>query len=134
MNGQLYNLKTDPGQLENIAAEHPERVEAMEAEYARWWDEIAGQFPDPAAGHEIIIGAPQENPCLLTTHDLSGAVAWNHDQVVGGVRADGYWEIEVARDGEYEFALRRYPVEAQAPIRGVIPIPERLRDFQYPNT
>ena len=42
-----------------------------------------------------------------------------------------HWEIEVARDGEYEFALRRYPVEAQAPIRGVIPIPERLRDFQY---
>ncbi len=37
-----------------------------------------------------------------------------------GEAADGYWEVLVERDGDYEFALRRWPAEAGYPIRAGI--------------
>ncbi len=127
--GKLYNLADDPGQRKDIKAEHPELVREFETFHDRWWKEMADR--DFAAGHEAIIGSDRENPCLLTAHDVSEAVAWNHDQVLAGVPASGFWEVEVQRDGEYEFVLRRYPVEAGAPICGTIAVPERLRKFNY---
>ena len=78
-----------------------------------------------------MIGDDHENPTTLTTHDISEEVAWNHDQVLAGFRTSGFWEIEVAKNGAYEFALRRYPAEAGDPILGTIPIPEKLREFVY---
>jgi len=127
--GKLYDLADDPGQARDIKGDNPERARGMEAFYGRWWQEMSAR--DFAAGHEIVIGSEHENPCLLTTHDVSGDVVWNHDQVLAGARASGFWEVEVQRDGEYEFVLRRYPVEAEAPICGTIAVPERLRKFRY---
>lgn len=129
LGGELHNIDADPGQKNDVKAEHPERVRDLKAAYARWWQTV--NSGDPAAGHEIVIGSEHENPVTLTAHDISGDVAWNHDQVLAGFRATGFWEIEVARAGEYEFALRRYPSEAGEPILGTIPIPEKLRKFTY---
>ena len=127
--GELHHLATDPGQEDDLKTRHPERVRAMKAAYARWWQTL--NVGDPAAGHELVIGSDRENPTTLNTHDISGEVAWNHDQALAGFRATGTWEIDVARDGDYEFALRRYPVEAGSPIRGTVPVPEKLRKFLY---
>lgn len=127
--GALHNLDDDPGQLKDVQGEHPNRARRMQAAYDDWWEKV--NPVDPAAGHEIVIGSRHDNPTTLTTHDLSGEVAWNHDQVLAGFSATGYWEIDVARQGDYEFALRRYPVEAGAAIRGTVAVPEKLRDFVY---
>jgi arylsulfatase len=35
----LYDLKNDPGQKSDVAAEHPEVVRRLEAEYDKWWEE-----------------------------------------------------------------------------------------------
>ncbi len=127
--GKLYNLTDDPGQLRDVKGKYPRQAQKMQAEYDRWWEEMSQHDPD--AGHDIIIGSDKENPCKLTTHDISDMVAWNHDQVLAGVKTSGFWDVEVAKEGEYEFALRRYPIEADAPILGTISVPERLRNFRY---
>jgi len=127
--GKLHDLTDDPGQRKDVKARHPDLAGQLRAEYDRWWEEMAARDFD--AGHEIIIGSDHEDPCILTTHDISGEVAWNHDQVLAGARASGFWDVEVVRDGEYEFVLRRYPAEANAPIGGSIRVPERLRKFYY---
>ncbi|MHC4570390.1 MAG: hypothetical protein ACYTE3_32150 [Planctomycetota bacterium] len=36
------------------------------------------------------------------------------------MQADGFWAVEIDRDGTYEFALRRWPKEASAPINSAI--------------
>ena len=63
-----------------------------------------------------MIGADEQNPTVLTTHDVHGEVVWNQVQVRTGKRTDGSWAIDVDRDGEYEFALRRWPAELGAAI------------------
>jgi arylsulfatase len=36
---QLYDLKEDPGQARDLAAERPAVVKDLEAIYDRWWEE-----------------------------------------------------------------------------------------------
>jgi hypothetical protein len=129
LNEELHNIGIDPGQKTDVKAEHPDRAREMQSTYDRWWRTLNSR--DPAAGHEIVIGSDHENPTTLTTHDISGEVAWNHDQVLAGFRATGHWEIEIAQTGEYEFALQRYPAEAGDPILGTIPVPVKLKNFRY---
>ncbi len=80
---------------------------------------------------EIVLGSDQANPTLFTTHDVRGEVAWNQDQVLAGKFSNGYWPIEVAWDGLYEFSLRRWPEEVDAPITAPIPVPENLRHLMH---
>jgi arylsulfatase A-like enzyme len=37
---ELYDLKSDPGEQQDIAAEHPDVVRAMDSAYDKWWDEV----------------------------------------------------------------------------------------------
>lgn len=39
-NWELYDLKADPGEKHNIAAEHPEVVKEMEQAYDAWWKSV----------------------------------------------------------------------------------------------
>ena len=126
-NNVLNQIKKDPAQQHNIIKDHPEVVAKLRAAYDKWWAEIGKA--DANKGKEIIIGSDRENPCKLTGHDIDHL--WNHDQVLEGYPSKGHWDVIVERDGEYELELRRYPVEANAPIRGTIPVPEELKDFPY---
>lgn len=40
---QLFDVKADPGELTNIAAQHPDVVKAMLASYDAWWSSLKGQ-------------------------------------------------------------------------------------------
>jgi arylsulfatase len=53
---ELYDLKDDPGETKNIAAEHPEIVREMEPAYDRWWQEVL-----PCLENEDAVG-PKVNP------------------------------------------------------------------------
>jgi len=55
-NQELYDLKADPGERNNVLAEHPDVVTQMRAAYDRWWSEIL-----PALENENAIG-PKVNP------------------------------------------------------------------------
>ena len=126
-NNVLNRIKKDPAQQHNVIKNNPEVVARLRAVYDRWWDGVGEA--DPYGGKETIIGSHKENPCKLTGHDIDHL--WNHDQVLEGCPATGHWDLIVECDGEYEFELRRYPVEANAPIRGTIPVPEDLKNFPY---
>jgi arylsulfatase A-like enzyme len=53
---ELYDMKQDPGEKKNIAAEHPEVVKEMEAFYDKWWQDIL-----PCLVNEDVVG-PKVNP------------------------------------------------------------------------
>jgi arylsulfatase len=39
-NWELYDLKADPGEKTNVAAQHPDEVRAMDVAYSQWWDSV----------------------------------------------------------------------------------------------
>jgi len=114
---QLYDIKDDPHQDDDIANQHPDVVHRLRGEYEKWWDDVSKRFDEYC---RIIIGSENENPTCLMAHDIHGQVVFNHNQVRQAARADGFWAIEVERDGVYEFELRRWPKELNKPISPVI--------------
>ncbi len=115
---ELYDIKADPGQKNNIADKHPKVVEKLREAYEEWWADLSKGFDDYC---ETIIGSDKENPVRLMSHDWhTPRVPWHQGAVRNGMQANGFWAVEVERDGMYEFALRRWPVEVDKPITAAI--------------
>ena len=116
---ELYDMEVDPSQKDNIGDKHSEVVVMLAPRYEDWWADISQRFDEYC---EIIIGSDQENPSRLMSHDWHCPnPAWSQDGVRSASLANGFWAVEVARDGTYEFALRRWPIEVDEPINAAIP-------------
>ena len=113
---ELYDMQTDPGQATNVADQQQGVVERLRGEYENWWQSLSPVFDDFVA---IGIGADDENPANLTCHDWhteGGLVPWNQGHIRSGAMANGWWVVNVVRDGQYEITLRRWPKEMKQSI------------------
>ena len=112
---ELYAIKTDPSQKQDVAADHPDVVRRLRAEYERWWASVSKNHDRTP---EIFLGAEEENPTLLTSYHWNNTTGqqrdmpWAHTHIVQGPHQNGYWRVNVRRDGRYAFALRRWPQES----------------------
>jgi arylsulfatase A-like enzyme len=115
---ELYDLRSDPGQKTDVAARHPEVVKKMQDHYAHWWAGIEPTLDDFVP---IVIGAEQENSVTLSAADWANIYCDNMKNLREGVNKNGPWHLQVAQDGTYEIALRRWPKEADAAISAPVP-------------
>ena len=138
---ELYNLEIDPGQRNNVAIEHPDKVMRLRTSYETWFADVFSNWETPSY---VCIGDTGNGEVLLTSHDWMGAVradgtpainedgeetpAWNQSHVRNGAQLNGYWDIDVRDSGDYGIELRRWPREADIEIccglpASVIPVP-----------
>jgi len=116
---ELYDIKADPGQKNDIADGQPQVVEKLRKAYEDWWADVSQRFDEYC---ETILGSDKQNPTRLMSHDWHTPKGpWSQGAVRSGMQANGFWAVEVARDGEYQFELRRWPKELDAPINEAIP-------------
>ncbi len=109
---ELYDLNTDFSQWTNLIALHPEVAGKMRAHYEAWWAKVARKVNDHGS---IIIGAAAENPSELSPADWNDSFFDQGAQVRNGLRRNGFWNIQVARSGNYEIELRRWAREVNLP-------------------
>lgn len=102
----LYNLDDDPLQQKNVIGDFPEVAEAMREKLNIWWDGVKDIANVP---QHVIIGSEHENPSLLTACEWLDVFVDQQYQVRLGERKNGWWELDVAEEGNYEFELRRWP-------------------------
>lgn len=105
---ELYDIKADPGQEHDIAAERPDVVERLRNAHEEWWLEIEPQLSEY---HPVSIGSDAENPTRLDAMDVMGDVAWHQTHIVLAQKSTGNWCVDVEQPGKYRFALRRWPEE-----------------------
>lgn len=112
---ELYDIQSDPNQAHDIAAQHPDVVAKLKAAYEDWWKIASARAKEYS---RIPIGDEHANPVRLTAHDWHGrnGVPWNQQMIREGIRANGYWTLQVARTGTYRIELRRWPTEVDLPI------------------
>lgn len=91
---ELYNLLQDPGEKNDISAEHKETVRALRKAYEQWFLDVGNtrKFAPP----RIVLGAPEENPSVLTRQDWRGSKSWHDGQV-------GWWEVQAVA-GQYQIS------------------------------
>ncbi|MCB1228477.1 MAG: sulfatase-like hydrolase/transferase, partial [Verrucomicrobiales bacterium] len=114
---ELYDLTTDKLQRHNVIEEHPEVVARLRAHLDDWWDSVK-ELANEA--QPVMIGHPKENPVMLTACEWLDVFVDQQQQVRRADRKNGWWEIEVAQEGTYEFELRRWPREADLPLDGAM--------------
>jgi len=129
---ELYDLANDPGEQRNIAAEKPHLLAELDRAYRQWWGEVTSQRGFALA--PIQVGHARENPV---------AIAMHHARARGGLEFEGVrdfgrrgfhpvgvdgdwitnwesvddmlrWELQVARAGKYEVAVRMRCPRAEA--------------------
>jgi len=113
---ELYDLRRDPGQTHDVAADHADIVARLTAEYGKWW-ELTSQRADGYV--RIVLGNKAAKTVKLSAHDWHGNGAeavWNQQQIRQGPAANGFWTVDVARTGEYRLELRRWPRESDTAI------------------
>ena len=113
---ELFDHKRDPEQKHDIAEHHPDIVQTLREAYETWWTDISRQFGEYS---EIPIGSNRENPTTLTAHSWQGI--YNQWHVRQKARDNGFWAIDIEQEGEYEFELRRWPIEIDTPICAALP-------------
>jgi arylsulfatase A-like enzyme len=110
---ELYNIKRDPGQLKNVAADYPEILHQLRTAQEAWWQEILPRMTEYAP---ISLGATEENPTRLDAMDVLGDVVWSQDRIASATKGSGTWNVKIEQAGRYRFALRRWPLELNLPI------------------
>lgn len=95
---ELFDMRSDPLEQNDVAAQYPDVVKDMKGEYDRWFDDVSA-----TRGYEppwIYLGSVKENPTTLTRQDWRGPQAsWRPDGL-------GHWECYIERAGTFEFTLR----------------------------
>jgi arylsulfatase A-like enzyme len=94
---KLYDMAKDPLEQQDIADKHPDLVAKMRKGYEDWFKDVGSTrgYAPP----RIHLGAPQENPTLLTRQDWRGPRAgWGPNDL-------GHWEVQVTREGRYPVKL-----------------------------
>ena len=121
---ELYDIKADPGQKNDIAAQHPEIVKKMRDAHEEWWSEVSQILENY---NPISLGNPAENPTRLDSMDVMGDVAWHQDHIKQAIKSCGKWRVDVEQSGTYEFRLRRWPTELGLPIDEILKNEESIR-------
>lgn len=112
---ELYDLKADPAQKTDVAADHPSEVKKLRTAYVGWWESISVRFGESVP---LVIGAKEQNPVELNAHDWHGEqVPWHQGMIRKLPMMNGWWTVEVARAGVYRFTLRHMPAEGKAILR-----------------
>ena len=115
---ELYDIHADPAQNRDIASANLQVVEELRRSYEGWWADLSQGFDKYC---EIVIGSDKQNPTRLMSHDCHCPnPAWSQGAVRSGSQANGFWAVEIERDGTYEFELRRWPREVDAAINEAI--------------
>lgn len=104
---ELYNVKEDRAQKNNLAEKYPERVKEMDEALLAWLEKNATDRETPV---RFLLGDEQHPKISLTTQDLWGKSAFAQGHVQNLASGKGPWKVTFVNDGKYKVTLSRYPL------------------------
>ncbi|WP_420148124.1 arylsulfatase [Spirosoma sp.] len=107
---QLYDMLDDPSQTRDVAAEHPQSLQMLQAAYERWFNEvsqtIAPSRPVPVAARRVLLRAPEAHFSGKLRYKQGNG--WANDWLINWQSpADSiWWDVIVERPGTYQLSLQ----------------------------
>lgn len=124
---ELYNMKNDLAQTDNVIDQYPEVATRLAEGYERWWQSFMDEGVNERYAY-IKVGTPYENPSRISAHDMLTGMhggSWHQYGAANASQAAGRWKIEFVEDGEYNIILRRFPRESGLGINDTFPGQEK---------
>ncbi|MEO6134148.1 MAG: arylsulfatase [Ginsengibacter sp.] len=94
---ELYDMTDNIGQTLDVAGQNPDVVKDLYHRYENWWNYVSVDFEKY---NPIYIGTKYENPTILYRQDA-------HIR-----QGDCVWVVKVAKEGNYEVRVNRWPDES----------------------
>jgi len=104
---ELYNVKNDRLQKNNIADKHPEIVKILDKKLDYYLENHAKNREVPV---RFILGDENHRKISLTTQDLWGKSSFGQGHVKNLDQGHGPWKVNFEQNGTYRFTLSRYPL------------------------
>ncbi|MFY0628350.1 MAG: arylsulfatase [Reichenbachiella sp.] len=127
---ELYNIEEDPGQQIDLKVQEPEKFKQLTAGYDAWWMSIKPSFENTP---RIKLCHSSEPITLLRAHDLHldeeeghFSVPWNAKLMRSGFKTNGYYSVEIIKNGRYQFDLMRWPPEVNVAMTEGLPAKKGL--------
>ncbi len=115
---ELYDMNDDPGQRIDVASENPKVVKRLTQQYEAWWKDVSKGSENYAP---FVLDMSKQDEYRLSAQNWHGDyIPYNQHHVRAGVRANGYWVVDVVQPGSYEIELRRWPIEVDAPMDAAV--------------
>jgi len=115
---ELYEISEDPGQRTNIADQHAEQVEKMNAFYDSWWDDVIQETKFS------VIELGQDAKDVITCHDartIDQNPPWNQKMIRQGKPMEpAKFTVDFVKEGTYKFSLMRWPEESGLALSAAI--------------
>jgi len=109
---KLYDAQNDWLQRTDVAAAHRDVVSKLQAHYEQFWSSL---LPVNELLPLQVLPGPNAAVSRLDAHYwYKGDQPFRQSQLKG--HSNGTWAVEVARNGLYQFELRRYPRDAPKAI------------------
>lgn len=105
---ELYDMRSDPLETKNIAAESPTIVTRMREAYDAWLADVGRDHGYQAP--RILIGTEHQPETILTRQD------WRGTDATWAPKGLGYWEIAVPKGGSFEIACDADPPKRPAVV------------------
>ena len=90
----------------------------MREHYEQWWRRVE---PLEREYQPIHLGSEREPVTALNCHNWVAPNTADQPWIRQGIKRNGPWHVQVERAGEYEIALRRWPVEADLALTAAAP-------------
>jgi len=107
---ELYDTSNDPGQKSNIADQHSERVDDMNAFYNSWWNDVMQETK------LSVIELGKDPIDVITCHDartVDSNPPWNQGMIrQGKPMKPAHFSVNFVKEGTYKISLARYPLES----------------------
>ncbi len=133
VNNELYDIKKDPEQKNDIADVYPEIVKELQEIYENDWRKIE---PETKKTARICIGSGKQEETKLTLAGVtpyeSSHAEWSMDAAIKASAVNGMWPVYIEEDGLYTIELRRWPRELNRPINDYLGLGGKvpIREFQ----
>lgn len=110
--GQLFDIREDPGQRTNVAQAHPQQVVKFREAVASWRDEVLADYPNDQRA--FVIGHPDVQFTQIPARDgiahgnIERSNRFPNCSFFGNWKSVDdkiTWDVEVAEEGEFEVDL-----------------------------
>lgn len=104
---ELYNVKNDRAQCNNVYDSHPDIIADMEEKLQSFLKKNAQDRETPV---RFVLGDKNHKKIDLTAQDLWGNSVFTQGQVEKHQKGSGPWKVQFINSGKYQITLSRYPL------------------------